>query len=313
MNMSRFTSHDGREVQLYIWDEVTAPRGVVKIAHGMAEHSMRYDDFARFLNEHGYIVVANDHRGHGLTAEANSLGYEEGDMFGNNVHDQLCILENLRKKYNLPLYLMGHSYGSFVVQSAMEQHPDADGFILCGSNYIKGLSFTACGVVARSNCRHKGGRYPAALIERLSFGTYGKRFSESKNAWLNRDAQEVAKYDSDSYCGFTCSANFYRSFMAGIGPLYKKEAYSEIDTTKPLLIIAGSDDPVGNYGKGVRKLAKFYTERVGVSDVTLHLYDGARHEILNETNKEQVYDDILLWLDAYTAPVDQTRNGRKRR
>ena len=298
MNLSRFSSHDGKEVQLYVWDNVKKPKAVVKIAHGMAEHSARYDDFAQFLNANGYIVVMNDHRGHGLTACKDSLGYEQGDMWTNNVKDQLAILDYCRDKWNLPLFMMGHSYGSFITQAVIEEHPDVMGFVLCGSNLMKGASFSLCRVIAKGMCRHKGGRYPAGLIVKLSFKMYEKKFP-GQNAWLNRDESEVKKYNDDPMNGFTCSANFYRSFMNGIRNLYKNEFYSQIDQDKPLLIIAGSDDPVGAYGKGVKKLDAFYTNKVGVKDVTLHLYDGARHEILNEQCKEQVYADVVDWLDKY--------------
>lgn len=295
--MSRFTSHDGREIQLYVWDKVARPKGVLKIAHGMAEHSGRYDDFAQYMNGRGYIVVMNDHRGHGLTAEKDSLGYEEGDMFRNNVMDQVTLLEYCREKYGLPLFMMGHSYGSFVTQAVIEEHPDVKGFVLCGSNYIKGASFTLCGLVARNMCRRRGGRYPAQLIVNLSFKTYEKKFP-GENAWLNRDAEEVKKYNEDKLNGFVCSANFYRSFMNGIKTLYKKAYYSLINVDKPLLIIAGSADPVGNYGKGVKKLDKFYREKVKVKDVEMHLYQDARHEILNETCKSEIYKDVADWMDA---------------
>lgn len=296
MNLSRFTSHDNKQVQLYVWDDVKKPKAVVKIAHGMAEHSARYDDFAKFLNSKGYIVVMNDHRGHGLTAAKDSLGYEEGDMWTNNVHDQLAILDYCREKWQLPLYMMGHSYGSFITQAVIEEHPEVEGYIVCGSNYMKDPSFALCGVIANSMCRHKGGRYPAQLIVNLSFKMYEKKF-KGVNAWLNRDEAEVAKYNDDPMNGFVCSANFYRTFMAGIKTLYKKEYYEQIDIDKPILLIAGSDDPVGGYGKGVNKLEKFYAEKVGVKDLTKHLYEGARHEILNEQCKLQVYDDVVTWLD----------------
>ena len=296
MNLSRFTSHDGREVQLYVWDNVKSPKAVVKIAHGMAEHSARYDHFAQFLNSRGYVVVMNDHRGHGLTAAKDSLGYEEGDMWTNNVRDQLAVLDYCRERYNLPLIMMGHSYGSFVTQAVIEEHPEVVGFILCGSNYMKGASFTLCRVIARKMCRHRGGRYPAQLIVNLSFKMYEKKF-KGNNAWLNTDEAEVKKYNDDPMNGFTCSANFYRTFMNGIAKLYKKEYYSLINADKPLLIIAGSNDPVGAYSKGVKKLAKFYTNKVKATDVTTHIYDGARHEILNEKCKEQVYADIADWID----------------
>ena len=298
MKQTRFTSHDGREVQLYIWDQVKNPKGVVKIAHGMAEHSARYDEFCQYLNSRGYIVVMNDHRGHGLSAQPDSLGYEEGDMWENNVQDQIALLDFCRERYNLPLFMMGHSYGSFITQAVVQRNPDVKGFVLCGSNFMKDISFTLCGVIANSMCRNKGGRYPAQLLVDLSFKMYEKKFP-GQSAWLNRDADEVKKYNDDPMCGFVCSANFYRTFMKGIGKLYKKEHCTQIDTNKPLLIIAGGDDPIGNYGKGVNKLSKWYTQKMLCKDVTTTLYPQARHEILNEPLiKQQVYQDGANWLDA---------------
>lgn len=296
MKHFKFASHDGRDVELYVWDEVQSPKAVVKIAHGMAEHSARYDDFAKFLNSKGYVVVMNDHRGHGLTAEQDSFGYEEGDMWTNNVLDQVKIIDYCKEKYGLPIVMMGHSYGSFITQAVIEERLDVVGFVLCGSNLMKGLSYKACKIIASNMCRHKGGRYPAQLIVNLSFKAYEKKFPGA-NAWLNREESEVKKYNEDSMCGFVCSANFYRTFMDGITKLYKKEYYSRIDADKPLLIIAGSQDPVGACSKGVNKLEKFYLKKVGMKNVQKHLYEGARHEILNETCKSQVYDDVAKWIE----------------
>lgn len=163
---------------------------------------------------------------------------------------------------------------------------------------MKDISFTLCKLIARNMCRKKGGKYPAQLLVNMSFKMYEKKFP-GESAWLNRDANEVKKYNEDPLCGYTCSANFYRTFMEGIASLYKKSTYSHIDVTKPLLIIAGSQDPVGNYGKGVNKLEKFYVKKVGVKSVTKHLYQDARHEILNESLcKQQVYDDIVDWMES---------------
>lgn len=300
MKRTQFTSHDGKNIALYVWDEVAAPKAVVKIAHGMVEHSARYDDFANYLNSRGYIVVMNDHRGHGHTADEGSLGYEDGDMFTNNVNDQLTLLRYCAETYKLPVFMMGHSYGSFVTQAVVERHPDVQGFVLVGSNYIKGAAYGICKIVARNMCRTKGGKHEAKFIADLSFKPYDKHFKgEGLNAWLNRDRAEVDKYNNDPFCTYTCSANFYRTFMEGISKLYKKANYSQIDVTKPILLVAGSEDPVGNYGKGVKKLAKFYRDTVKVNDVTDILYDGARHEILNEINKADVYADIADWLDKH--------------
>lgn len=299
MELSRFTSHDGREVQLYTWANVQTPKAVVKIAHGMAEHSARYDDFAKFLNGKGYVVVMNDHRGHGLTAEKDSLGYEEGDMWKNNVADQIAILEYCQKKYDLPIFMMGHSYGSFICQAVIEENPSVVGYVLCGSCYMKSPLYFAGKLIARNLCRSKGGRAPAQLMVNMSFKSYEKKFPGKSN-WLNTIAEEVEKYNADQMCGFVCSNNFYRSFMNGIAQLYTTNARHCINVEKPILIISGCDDPVGEYAKGVNKLEKFYN-KVGVKDVTKNLYQGARHEILNEKCKQQVYQDVASWLDAKLA------------
>lgn len=297
MKQSRFVSHDGKEVELYVWDDVQSPKGVVKIAHGMAEHSARYDEFAKFLNANGFVVVMNDHRGHGLSTDKMSLGYEEGDMWENNVLDQLAVLDYCKEKYpTLPRFMMGHSYGSFINQAVIERRPDVNGFILCGSCYMSGASYRLCYAIARNMCRNRGGRYPAELLANLSFGMYERKIP-GKNNWLNRDEKEVALYNADEMCGFVCSANFYRTFMLGIRQLYKKEFYGNIDVEKPILIISGSNDPVGDYSKGVQKLSKFYTEKVGCTDVEMRLYKDARHEILKEQNKQEVFDDVLRWLN----------------
>ena len=289
-----FKSHDGKELALYTWDEVQNPKAVVKIAHGMAEHSARYDDFAQYLNKQGYVVVMNDHRGHGFTADEDSLGYDEGDIFFNNVLDQVALIDYCKQKYNLPVVMMGHSSGSFVTQAVMEKNPAATGYVLSGSDYMKGLAYTAAGVIANNMCKRKGGRYPAEMLAKLSFGGYEKKIP-GKNNWLSRDEEQVKKYNEDPMCGFVCSANFYRTFMAGAKTLYKKENYSGIDVEKPILIVSGANDPVGEYSKGVKKLDAFY-KKIGVKDVTTILYPEARHEILNETNKDEVYQDIADWI-----------------
>lgn len=297
MKQSKMISHDGREIAVYVWDEVPNPKAVVKIAHGMVEHSARYDDFARYLNGRGYVVVMNDHRGHGLTAQKDSLGYEDGDMWTNNVNDQLFLIDYCHKQYGLPVFMMGHSYGSFVTQAVVAAHPQVNGYVLVGSNYIKGISYDFCRMVAKSMCRNKGGRYPATTIVNLSFGMYEKKIP-GKNNWLNRDAEQVAKYGADPFCSYVCSANFYRTFMNGIKPLYSKQNVSQMHGD-PVLLVAGSNDPVGEYGKGVTKLYNFYKNKAKIADVTMHLYEGARHEILNEINKDEVYADVANWLDSH--------------
>ena len=295
MTREVYTSFDGKQLELYIWDNVQSPKAVVKIAHGMAEHCGRYDHFANYLNANGYIVVANDHRGHGAT-DPNTLGYADGDMFGNNVGDQIAIINYCKQRYNLPVVMFGHSYGSFVTQAVINANPDVVGYVLSGSNYMKDFTFSLCKSLAKGMMKKNGADFPAKLLADMSFGMYEKKIP-GKNNWLSRDAEQVAKYNADEWCGFVCSANFYFTFMDGISKLYKPNMRKQMALDKPILIASGDFDPVGNYGKGVKKLANYY-KRMGVNDVTTLLYLDARHEILNETNRDQVYADILGWLNS---------------
>lgn len=300
MNITTYKSHDNTELALYSW-EVPNAKAVVKICHGMAEHCGRYDGFAQFLNTLGYTVVANDHRGHGKSCEADSLGYSEGDMFVNNALDQISLVSYCKDKYQLPVVLFGHSYGSFITQYVMQQDCPADAFVLSGSSYMKGLDISLGGAVAKWLCRHKGGRYPAKFIADMSFGAYEKKIPGKSN-WLTRNTDVVTAYNSDPMCGFVCSANFYRSFMGGVGVLYNKNRYV-LTADKPLLIISGAMDPVGNYSKGVMALDKFYKTKVALSDITTKLYEDARHELLNETNNDEVMEYIGNWIGEALARV----------
>ena len=295
MKREKYTSFDGKQLQIYVWDQVDNAKAVVKITHGMAEHCARYDHFAKFLNENGYIVLANDHRGHGATSP-DSLGYEAGDMFSNNVKDQLSLIDYCNQRFGLPVFLLGHSYGSFVTQAVINANPPVAGYVLSGSNYMKDFTFSLCKSLAKGMMKKYGASYPAKLLADMSFGMYEKKIP-GKNNWLSRDKEQVDKYNADKWCGFVCSANFYYTFMDGIEKLYKPNLRQKMALDKPILIASGDNDPVGNYGKGVKKLANYY-KRMKVKDVTTILYLDARHEILNETNNHQVYADVLEWLDS---------------
>ncbi len=295
MKRENFVSFDGKQLALYVWDDVVSAKAVVKIAHGMAEHCGRYDHFAQFLNRNGYIVVANDHRGHGATSP-DSLGYQDGDMFANNVGDQLVLIEHCASRFNLPVIMFGHSYGSFITQAVINANPSVAGYVLSGSNYMKDFTFSLCKSLAKGMMKKHGGNYPAKLLADMSFGMYEKKIP-GKNNWLSRDEKQVEAYNQDEWCGFVCSANFYYTFMDGIGKLYKPNLRQSMALDKPLLIISGDNDPVGNYGKGVKKLASYY-KRMKVKDITTILYLDARHEVLNEINFDKVYDDVVNWLDS---------------
>ncbi|MDD3831540.1 MAG: alpha/beta hydrolase [Clostridia bacterium] len=290
---STFTTSSGKQLALYVWDKVEQPRMVLQLVHGMCEHSARYDDFARYLNNNGIIVVMVDQRGHGLSTTPDSYGYEEGDMWTNNVNDQL-ELTDWAGKYNLPIVVMGHSYGSFLTQRLISLSKTPIAFILSGSNYMKSPLFTLGAIIAKMAC-NKDPKAPGITMANLSFKAYEKQIPGTNN-WLSRNEEVVARYNDDPACGYVASNNFYSTFMQGIKLLYTREAQASVDKDKPIYIFSGSCDPVGDNGVGPTKLLDYY-KRIGCENVTLKIYQECRHEMLNEINNTQVYADVLSFLN----------------
>ena len=292
-------SFDKTKIFTYTYDKVKNPKGVVLIVHGMAEHAERYKEFAEFLNENKYIVFCFDLRAHGKTApDAQSLGKYPGDLFDDCVGDMMFFSNYLHETYNLPLYVLGHSFGSFLLQRYIEIYQNYDGVIFSGSANMNHQASVAMGLmVARMTKLFCGKNHAAKMIANLSFGSYGKHF-ENKN-WLTRDETIFNKYQFDKFCGFVCSANFYCSFFKNLKKIYKTENLAQISFDKPMLILSGSSDPVGGFGKLTTKLKNLY-EKLGAKNIGFKLYENARHEILNETNKKEVYDDILSFLENQT-------------
>ena len=279
-----FNAQDNKEIFVSAWETVTEPVGVVQISHGMAEHTGRYEEFAAYLNGLGYVVYADDHRGHGQT-DKDTLGYAKGDMFGDTVKDIVGIGKTLREKYpDKKLVLLGHSYGSFLTQKVMAEAPDLyDGFILYGSNYKKDFETRFGALVASIGCAIRGESTPSNFINSLTFGAYAKKFDD--RLWLSADPAYSSLYDGDPLCGFVCSYNFYRSFMKGLNSLYTKEYGEKLNKNTPVLLISGRDDPVGAMGKGVEKLYSYYRS-LGVK-AELCLIDGARHVLLGEREESK--------------------------
>jgi len=290
-----FESFDKAKIYSYEWNEVEKPVGVVQIIHGMAEHAKRYDEFARKLNEEGYIVFADDHRAHGKTSGVERLGLYDGvDLFEDTLQDEIFISKMLKEKYKLPLFIFGHSYGSFLCQAYIEKSKLYEKAILCGSALMKNrLDVKFAKIIAKITAKHKGKDAPAKLIEKINYGGYHKKVK--LGSWLNSDEAKAKEYYKDKFNGKPLSAKFYIDFFSAFDRIYKKEYTDGIDRNKPILIISGKNDPVGNMGKSVQKLYKFYIE-LDVSDVKMKLYEGARHEILNEPTREKVYEDIIDFL-----------------
>lgn len=293
-----FESFDKKQIAVHVW-EAEHCRAVVQIVHGMTEHAARYEPFARFLNGHGYTVAADDHRGHGNT-DKDTLGWCAGDMFADTVRDEAALTDCLRAKYGVPVILFGFSYGSFLTQSYLGLFPEKTaGAVIAGSNYKKDFEVYLGSAVAWLGCVFCGEKKPAKLIEKLSFGAYAKRFEDGE--WLSADAANNAAYHGDPMCGFTCSFRFYSDFFRGLRRLYTKKYIAGLKKDLPVLLVSGEQDPVGNMGKGVRKLGRFYREKAGMQNTELVLFENSRHEFLNEErDRDKKWGTVLRFFDGLT-------------
>lgn len=294
MKRETFTAEDGKAISLCVWDEVEHAKGVVQIIHGMAEHVARYDEFARYLNDRGFIVAGDDHRAHGET-DRDALGLAgEGDLFEKTVGDELCISELLMGRYALPLILFGHSYGSFLTQRYLTVSAEKlAGTVLCGSASMTGPVVALGAFLANRKCKkHKDA--PGKLFAKMTFESYDKKLGDGVNGWLNRDKAEVAKFDADPMSGFVCSNGFYKYFFKGLKTV-AAASLKELPETMPLLIVSGSDDYVGGRGKLVEKLAARY-RKAGLNP-QVKLYEGARHELVVETCRQEVFADVAAFAE----------------
>lgn len=296
---------DDYQVVMSIWEPDCAPKGIVQIFHGMVEHIDRYEEFAYYLNSKGYVVAGDDHRGHGRTAGADFLGKVPfGHTYFDTIDDEKVITAYLKERYpGLPLYIFAHSYGSFLAQGYIQQNSaNIDGCILSGSANMSGIEPKIGRFVANTQFKLYGKDKTADFIKNMTFGAYEKPFKKEKrqNAWLNRNVDACEKYNADKYCNYTMSVGFYKNFFDGLCRIYEPERLEAIDKKLPIYILSGDQDPVGKMGKLVSKLYDLY-KNVGVEDVKIKLYADARHEIVNELNKDEVYSDVSEWLDELTA------------
>ncbi|MDO4582411.1 MAG: alpha/beta hydrolase [Bacillota bacterium] len=286
--------------QLFIPDG--EPRGVLQIAHGVNEYSGRYREFALFLAERGFIVAANDHAGHGRSSsDAYPLGY-----FAPR-HGYKCALADMRTLYktvslrypDAPYFLFGHSMGSFFAENYLSVYDDdLAGVILSGAGRQPRTVLLTGRVLASLIMLFKGRDYKSRLMVGLCFGGYNKKFDAATRlpVWLSRDGQIAAAYAADPYCRFRPAAEMIRQIFIAMADKDKRRHLRRVKKAQPLLFVSGADDPVGGFGSGVSRIFSRYCKR-GLTDVSLLLYPEGRHEMLNELNKRQVYDDILQWLE----------------
>lgn len=278
------------------------PRAVVQIAHGIAEHIDRYRPFMEFLADNGFVAAGNDHLGHGksIRVPEEQGFFAEKDGWWRVVDDMDKLHDIMSKEYpELPYVLFGHSMGSFLTRTYLIKHPDKyDGVILSGTGHQSPALVLGGNAAASVMAKLNGAMGDGAKLDSLAFGSYLSKIENprTKFDWLSRDAEQVDKYIADPLCGFVGKIGLYRDMMQGIKFITDKKNIAQMNKEKPVYFMSGDGDPVGDYGKGVERAYKAFCD-AGLHDVFMRLYPGGRHEMLNETNKEQVYQDILNWLN----------------
>ena len=278
------------------------PRAVVQIAHGIAEHIDRYRPFMEFLADNGFVAAGNDHLGHGksIRVPEEQGFFAEKDGWWRVVDDMDKLHDIMSNEYpELPYVLFGHSMGSFLTRTYLIKHPDKyDGVILSGTGHQSPALVLGGNAAASVMAKLNGAMGDGTKLDSLAFGSYLSKIENprTKFDWLSRDAEQVDKYIADPLCGFVGKIGLYRDMMQGIKFITDKKNIAQMNKEKPVYSMSGDGDPVGDYGKGVERAYKAFCD-AGLHDVFMRLYPGGRHEMLNETNKEQVYQDILNWLN----------------
>lgn len=292
----------GAFIHIYHWSSSSSQssiKAIVQVAHGMAESAERYVEFAQKLTAQGFIVYAHDHRGHGKTAPTlDDLGYPGNNGLIGMYDDMILMRDWIQTRHpDTPLFLLGHSMGSFLTQKMMCRASEAyQGFILSGTNGPRPLLSIAV-QLAKLECKWQGDRHPSRMMNALSFGSFNHKFRPVRTPfdWLSRDQHEVDLYMQSPYCGFLCSAGFFHGLFTLLQEIHKPELMQQLDVNKSVFIISGDQDPVGHFGIGIKKLTDLY-HYLGLQDVEVKLYEGGRHEVLHEINREEVMENIIDWL-----------------
>ena len=300
------TSMDGQtEIHVNEWmPEDTELRGIVQIAHGVAEYGKRYEDFAVFLAENGFLVVAGDHLGHGksLIKDSPMIYFGEDEGWCNAVDDVESIRVKIHMEHpELPYYMFGHSMGSFITRSHLIRHGGMlDGAIICGTGFLAKPLVIGGKIVAFLESRRIGKKGYSALVDKLAFGSYNKSYGKKRTEfdWLSVNEENVDKYIEDPLCGGKITTGLFLDLLEGISYVNNPKNIESMNKAQPLFLISGDQDPVGDMGKGVMKTYKAF-KHAGIKDVEMKLYEGLRHEILNEKEHETVYMDVLNWLNSH--------------
>lgn len=297
------TMSDGEEVFFKKWyDEDAKPKAILQLAHGMAEHINRYHEFASFLVSKGVFVYGNDHRGHGQTGEKSGLFgfFAEEDGFERVVEDLKEINDFIHEQYpDIPVFIMGHSMGSFLVRRFVQRFQGVvNGAIISGTGGNPGLLGKIGKSLAKSQIRKIGKRTGSPLMNKMTFGSYNKGVTDVQTEfdWLTSDRKEVQKYIDDPHCGFISTAGFYYDLLSGLETIHKNQEVAKIEKDLPFFFFSGDKDPVGGNSKGVLSAIQQY-KKTGIQKIEYKFYKEGRHEMLNETNRDEVMADIVEWIE----------------
>ena len=297
-----YTSRDSvTKIHAIEWLPDRDIKGVLQICHGMVEYIDRYDEFAEFMSEHGYYVVGHDHLGHGKSIQTEAdLGYFD-ERKGNQyvIGDIYQLQEMTRKKYpDVPYFMLGHSMGSFITRNYLCRYgKGVDGAVIVGTGMQSGGLILCSKAMAGIQKLFCGSKHISRFIDKAAFGGYNKRIDAPRTSsdWLSRNPENVDRYIADELCGFTFTVNGFQTLFELIRRLQKQENLEKVPQNLPILMVSGAEDPVGDYGKGVRKACDSL-KKAGVKNITVKLYENDRHELLNEEDGEQAMEDIYQWI-----------------
>lgn len=298
-----YPSRDGRtQIHGMEWLPEGEIKGVLQICHGMVEYIERYDEFAEYMASYGYYVVGHDHLGHGksIVSEEDYGYFPESGGNGFVIGDIQKLREMTMEKYpDVPYYMLGHSMGSFLLRQYLTMYgAGLAGAVIMGTGYQPQPVLLGGQLMCRLIAAFKGWRFRSTFVNNMAFGSYNKRFepSETKKDWITSDEEHQRRYVADPLCSFVFTVGAYYQMFEGMKTLNRRESMERIPKDLPVFFVAGADDPVGNFGKNVRKIYEKY-RAAGIKKVDIKLYPGDRHEILNETDRAEVYKDILVWLE----------------
>lgn len=295
MKEFKLKSFDNTEIFVTLWDDVNDAKGVIQLVHGMSEYAGNYDEFAKYLNSRGYIVFGDDHRAHGRTETDENRGRHKGNIFKKTLRDEVFFRNWLKEHYDLPVFLLGHSYGSFISQAFAQESTDVKAIALLGSGYMRHLFnlakiFLAPVWLVARNWRPR-------ISDYMRDNLFKYKGDSGKMQWANSVKERREKMMQGQYNGATMSVNFDFCMVNETSKLYSRKALSKLNPATAIGIFSGDSDPVGEYGKGVKKLCKMYKEN-GVN-CELHLYEGVRHEVCFDHCSQQVWQDIADFFDKF--------------